>query len=73
MYLHVRVVPESKQESLEVKSQTKLIIAVHEPARQNLANERVRALIAEHYQLKPNQVRLVSGHHSPSKIFSLPD
>ncbi|MEK7585155.1 MAG: DUF167 domain-containing protein [Patescibacteria group bacterium] len=73
MYLHVKVTPESKKEKLVVKSKTKLEVAVAAPAKRNLANERVKELVAGHYGLKSNQVRLVSGHHSPSKIFSLPD
>ena len=71
MYVHVRVRPGQKKESLTAVSENRLQIAVKEPAEQNLANRRAAAMVARHYKVTANKVRLISGHRSPSKIFSV--
>ena len=69
MYLKIKVVPEAKQEKLEKISGDSWHIWVKVPAENNCANSRVLELVREEY---PNQsVRIVSGHHSPSKIVSV--
>ena len=73
MYIKVRVRAGAKKEELVEESKTHFIIAVKEPAEQNLANKRVIQLIALHFKVPAKQVRIISGHHSPSKIFSIPD
>jgi uncharacterized protein (TIGR00251 family) len=73
MYIKVRVHAGAKKEEVVEESKTHFIIAVKEPAKQNLANRRVTDLIADHFRVPAKQVRIISGHHSPSKIFSIPD
>ncbi len=46
-------------------------ITVKEPAERNLANGRVRELLAREFGLELRRVRLVTGHHSGSKIFEV--
>lgn len=71
MYISVRVVAGAKVEKVEELPRGRLKISVKAPAKQNLANHRVRELVAEHLNLPLAQVRLLSGHTSPSKIFSV--
>jgi uncharacterized protein YggU (UPF0235/DUF167 family) len=71
MYVHARVRAGAKKEEVEEAGDGRLRIAVREPAKQNLANRRVVELVARHYRVAPGKVRLVSGHHSPSKILSV--
>ena len=71
MYVSVRVVAGQKRESVEALANGRLKICVKEPAKQNLANRRVLALVAAHFNLPQNKVRLISGHTSPSKLFSV--
>ena len=73
MYIKVRVQAGAKTEKFEVISKDHFKIAVKEPAKQNLANRRVTLLVAMHFKVPAKQVRLISGHRSPSKIFSIPD
>lgn len=69
MYLKLKVVPNSKIEKIEKSSQDSWRVWVKVPAENNAANTRVLELVREEY---PNQsVRIVSGHHSPSKIVSI--
>jgi len=68
-YIKVRVVAGAKNDSLE-KRKDIYYIKTKAPAERNLANKRVAELL--HAELgKP--VRLISGHKSPSKIFSVDD
>jgi uncharacterized protein YggU (UPF0235/DUF167 family) len=71
MYIKVRVTAEARKESVEIVSETHFNISVKEPPLQNLANKRVIELVAMHFHALPKQVRIINGHHSPSKILSV--
>lgn len=71
MYVKVRVYPDNKKEVVEKLSEGHYEIRVKEPAERNLANNRIRALIGREYGVSENQVRIVTGHHSPVKILDV--
>ena len=71
MYINVRVIAGAKREVVEPLSDSRLKISVKEPAERNLANRRVTELVARHLQVPVTKVRLLNGHTSPSKIFSV--
>ena len=71
MYISVRVVAGAKVEKVEELPKGRLKIWVKEPAKQNLANRRVVELVAAHFNLAQNKVRLISGAHQPAKLFSV--
>lgn len=73
MYVSVHVSAGSKRESVESLTKGRLKISVKEPAERNLANRRVRELVARHFLVPLNKVRLISGHTSPAKIFDIAD
>lgn len=73
MYIKVRVVAGAKKETFKKKSNDHLEISVKEKAEQNLANRRVIELISTYFKVPAKQIRIISGHHSPSKILSIPD
>ncbi len=69
MYLKIKVVVDAKEEKIEKIESDSWRVWVKMPAENNLANNRVLEIVREEY---PNQsVRIVSGHHSPSKIISI--
>lgn len=70
MYLSVRVSAGAKKEQFVANEDGSYTIAVREPAKQNLANRRVLALIASHLGVSEKSLRIISGHHSPKKIIS---
>ncbi|MBP6860393.1 MAG: DUF167 domain-containing protein [Candidatus Pacebacteria bacterium] len=71
MYIKVIAAPGSRRELVtEVASDT-LSIAVREPAKQNLANERIRTLLARRYRVPLAGVRILTGHRSRSKMVSI--
>ena len=69
MYIKLRVITDSKKELIEKISDDTLRVNVKEPAEMNRANSRVLTLMKEYF--KTNDVRLISGHHSPSKIIAV--
>lgn len=69
MYLKIKVVPDSRVEKVEQLKEDEYRIWVKVPAENNAANSRVLELIRQMFP--GTSVRLVSGHHSPSKIFSV--
>ena len=44
---------------------------MREKAERNMANNRIVEIIAREHQIKPAQVRIISGYHSPSKLLSV--
>lgn len=83
MYIKVKVTTAAKKEKITKKSKDHFDISVREPAERNLANSRVLELVRDYFKARQNDsdvglvyngdVRIVSGHHSPSKIISIPE
>ncbi|MBP9836576.1 MAG: DUF167 domain-containing protein [Candidatus Pacebacteria bacterium] len=71
MYIKVRVVPKAKREQIKRINDQTFELTVKEPAERNLANNRIKEMISEFYGVEPKAVRLVSGHHSGSKILDV--
>lgn len=71
MYVKVRVYPGMKKESIREGEANSFEIITKAPAERNQANLRVKELIAMHYEVPVSAVRLVTGHHNPSKILEV--
>jgi uncharacterized protein YggU (UPF0235/DUF167 family) len=71
MYIKVHAVAGSKKEEVILEKPNYLKIFVRQEAKQNMANKRILEIVAREYHVKPAQVRIVSGHHSPSKLLSV--
>lgn len=67
MYIKVKVTPDSKKEEVIQKSDDTWVISVKEPAKDNMANNRVKEILSFYFQT--NNIKLVNGHKSPSKLF----
>lgn len=48
-------------------------ITVREPAERNMANNRIREIIADEISVPVGKVRIISGHQSPHKLLSIMD
>ena len=69
MYLKIKVITDAKAQRIEKQSEDLWRVWVKLPAENNLANNKILELVGDAY---PNQmIRIVSGHHSPSKIVSI--
>lgn len=69
MYIKVKVVVNSKEEKIEKLDDDSYKVWVRAPAERGLANSRVKEILVEEFRTK--NIRLVSGHTNPSKIFSI--
>jgi len=68
MYVRVVVTPDAKKEKVSKVKDTEFHIAVREPAERNMANIRVRELIAYEFGVPVTKARLLTGHRSRVKI-----
>jgi uncharacterized protein YggU (UPF0235/DUF167 family) len=69
MYIKVRVIAGAKKELIIQESENHYKVSVAKPAERNLANDRILEIFRSKY---PNTViKIISGHHSPSKMLSV--
>ena len=72
MYIHVKVMAGAKAEKIEQIDQTHYKIWVKEKAKANSANRRVLEIMkAELAKSDLKNIRIINGHHSPSKLLSV--
>ncbi len=69
MFIKVRVITGAPKEVITKKEDDLIEMYIREPAERNLANRRVLEVIREMYPNMP--VRIVNGHHSPSKMIEV--
>jgi uncharacterized protein YggU (UPF0235/DUF167 family) len=69
MYIKIKVIPSAKKEKVEKLKDDEYRMWVRVSAENNLANTRVIELCRNLFP--GTSVRIVSGHHSPSKIISI--
>ncbi len=69
MYIKVKIIAGARKELVEKVSDDHYNISVKQKAENNNANTRLLEIMHKEY---PNSIiRLISGHHSPSKIISI--
>ncbi len=71
MLIHVHIYPDSKHERIELKRETSLNVYVKVEAKENKANRRMIELLAIHYSVPTTKIKIITGHHSPSKILDI--
>ena len=68
-YIKVKVHAGEKKNKLVQKAPDTFELWVKAPAEQGRANEAVRAVLAQHFNLPENKLSLIKGATSPAKIF----
>lgn len=71
MYVHVRVIPGTKKEKITKKSDTDFEMLIREPAERNMANDRIRELLAQEFNVPIGKIRMLTGHRSQSKMYTI--
>lgn len=71
MNISVSVKTKSKIESVEKQSDGSYVVRVHTPPIEGRANERVRELLAEHFEIPKSSIEIVSGLKGKRKIFRI--
>lgn len=67
MLIRVNVKAGARRERFSQLMEDSFLIEVREEAERNEANNRVRALVAQHFLVPLKAVMVVSGHKSPKK------
>ncbi len=69
MYIKVKIIAGARKEIVEKISDDHFDISLKQKAENNNANGRLLEIM--HGQYPDSIIRLISGHHSPSKILSI--
>ncbi len=68
MLIHIKVTAGAKKDSVKKKNDTSYIVTVKEEAKDNMANRKMMSLMAEELNVPTAAIRIITGHHTPSKI-----
>lgn len=67
-YIHCKVTAGARREAFKQKKADHFDVSVKEKAERNMANTRVIELVAMHFKVPVNKVRIVNGHMHSSKL-----
>jgi uncharacterized protein YggU (UPF0235/DUF167 family) len=73
MLIHVKVEADSNREFVEEIKHNSYRVFTKEKAENNQANKKMVQLLATYLGKRTFNVRIVTGHHSPSKIVDVID
>ena len=71
MYIKVTVTAGVNKEKFVEKKKGYFDAWVKEEAERNMANTRIIELVAEHYKIPKNKVRIINGHTHRSKLLTI--
>ncbi len=71
MYIKVRVIAGAKKETIIRERHDHFEIFVKEKPERNMANTRIREIIAAQFNVPVAAVRIINGHQSPHKLLSV--
>lgn len=74
MQIKIRVTANAKNDSIEKKllgGKDVLFVSVRVKAENGMANDRVRELLAMHFETTPKNIHIVSGHNSMNKLIEI--
>lgn len=69
--IKVKVTPGASKELIREVDENTLEVFVREPAQRNMANKRVREVVAAHYGAPAASARIETGHRSRNKVISI--
>ena len=67
-YVHVKVIVSARKENFREINEDHFEVSVKEKPKHNMANKRVLELVANHFKVTLNKVRIINGHMHPSKL-----
>jgi uncharacterized protein (TIGR00251 family) len=71
MYIKVKVKTKAKKDSVIKMSEDTFSVSVKTKPEEGMANKKVIELLRDYLKVYNGDIRIVSGHHSPSKIISI--
>ena len=71
IHVKVKVKTGMRKDTIQTISDARFEISVKEKPERNRANGRVIELVALHFGIPAKKVRIVKGHHRPSKLLAV--
>ncbi len=71
MYIKVNLTPDAKKDFIRKAGPDKYSINVKDKPIRNLANKKMLAVLASELKVTPQQLKIIRGHRTPSKLISL--
>lgn len=71
MRVRIHVRPGARREKFERLPDDSFAASVREEAKDNAANRRIAELVALHFSVSLTAVRILRGHHSPTKVLEV--
>ncbi len=71
MLIHVKVKAGSNKDEVVKKNDASYIVHTKEEAKDNMANYAMLTLMSETLSVPVSVLRIITGHHSPSKIIEV--
>ncbi len=71
MLIRVKVKTKAKREVVTSKAKDQLEVSLTEKPERNMANKRLVEVLSEYFACPANEIRIVRGHKTPSKIVSI--
>jgi len=68
MHVRVHIYVDNRKEVIKEIGENNFEIKLKVPAEHNLANNRMREILARWYNTEVGKVRIITGHHSPRKV-----
>lgn len=69
--LNIRVIPNAKKNNVS-EEQGKLKVHISAPAIDGKANKALIKVLAEHFKIKKNYIRIIKGTKSKEKVVEIP-
>jgi uncharacterized protein len=69
--VNIRVIPRAKRDEVGGERAGRLLVRTTAAPVDDQANDAVRKLVAEHFNLAARRVEIVSGHRSRDKVISI--
>lgn len=66
--IRIKIIPHSRKEYVEESKDGRLIVAVRAPREEGKANERLCEMLAEHFAVPSESVRIIRGKTQASKL-----
>lgn len=70
-YIRIKVLPSSKKSAIIKIAEDVYEIKTKSKAESNNANKEALGLLSERLNIKPNKLRIISGHKRPNKIIEI--
>jgi uncharacterized protein YggU (UPF0235/DUF167 family) len=71
MYIKVEVNTKAKKDKIEQKGEDRFEVWIKEKPERNLANQKVKEMLALYFDILPSKVRIINGHHKSHKLLNI--